>query len=396
MEKKKVLIIPDASQGKSSGATVCQVAQKLCLELGHDVYVFTEDIEADFSKDNVTYIKRESFSSKANYFPKKYLDQFRAILFKYGIETLFFLGSITNKPLCYLEEGLRRHLNICVKIFMQDFFCSKFYANDDKGVCVKCLNGQFANALHDRCCGSGLNNKLVTLNRIQIRKRLKKLLPQTNYIITSSDQQVGFYNDFGIPAEKCIKTPLYFNGDRFKGVETFFGNYYIGIAQHRLEKGFHLLPSILKYSGKDVKVVLAYANNKQVEIAKKNPEFKPYIDSGQLEIIVSSWNSGLMDLVTNAKGVIIPSIWPTTTEYGLLESLALGKCVFCFNIGIHGEIIQNGVNGFAFSVNENEEFADKLTTFSNIEYTEMRQNIDNLYQSLTDWDGWIKTLKKIL
>lgn len=395
MAKKKILIIQDASQGKSSGAIVCQVAQKLCIELGHDVFVFAEDIETDFSEDNITYIKRRSFSSKANYFSHEYLKQFRNVLDKYSIETLFFLGSISNKPLCYLEEGLRRNLNICVKIFMQDFFCSKFYANDDSGICLKCLN-DFGNAISHNCCGSGLKNKLVAFNRIQTRKRLKKLLPQANFVITSSDQQVGFYEDFGIPAEKCIKTPLYFNGERFKDVATTLGQYYIGIAQHRIEKGFHLLPPILKHCGKDVKIVLAYANNRQVEIAKNNPGFQPYIDSGQLEIVSSSWNSGLMELVANAKGVIIPSIWPTTTEFGLLESLSLGKCVFCFNIGIHGEIIQNGVNGYAFAVNESEDFGKKLTSFNETEYSAMRQNIVDLYQSLTDWDGWLKTLKEIL
>lgn len=395
MEQKIVLIIPDASQGNSSGAIVCQVAVKLCVELGYKVIVYSDDLKDDSTSSGIVFIKRPPFSAKADYLPSSYLRHFQKVIRDYCVSTVFFIGSITNKPLCYLEESIRRGLHVCVKIFMQDFFCSKFYANDEEGVCIKCLD-KFGYAIRNNCCGRGFKNKLITLNRIHIRKRLKALLPNVDYVITSSNEQIGFYKRFGIAANKCIKTPLYFSGERFRNVPTEFGDYYVGIAQHRIEKGFHLLPRILKYCGKNVKVVLAYANDRQVEIAKKNNGFKPYIDSGQLEIISSSWNSGLMNLVANAKGVIIPSIWPTTTEFGLLESLALGKCVFCFDLGIHSEIIKYGINGFAFPINNNEDFGNKLTTFNDDEYSVMSHTINELYLSLTDWEGWIKTLKEIL
>lgn len=395
MEKKNILIIPDACNGNSSGAIVCQMAVRMLQELGHNIIVFSEDINDTKLLGGNVFLNRKSFSSKSNIFSFPYSSEYRKVLDQYGINVVFILGSITNKPLCYLEEAYKRRLKVIVKIFMQDFFCAKFYANDRFGICVKCLKNPF-NAIQNHCCGRGWQADLTAIYRMLVRKRLKTLLPKADYVITSTDEQIGFYKQFGIPLSKCIKTPLYFNTERFLNVPTSFGDYYIGIAQMRVEKGFHLLPNILKHCSESVKIILAYANENQTKKAENDELFKPYIESGKLIVRQASWKTGLLDLVANSKGVIIPSIWPTTTEFGLLEALALQKCVFCFKVGIHAEKINNGVNGYAFPIAYEVAFAKALEDFNEDKFKAMLPGITGLYKELTDYNGWLETLKSLL
>lgn len=395
MEKKNILIIPDACYGNSSGAIVCQMAIRMLHELGHDIIIFSEDVEEEKRIGNIIFIKRKSFSSKSNIFPSSYKSEYRRVIDQYKINVIFILGSITNKPLCYLEEAYKCRKKVIIKIFMQDFFCAKFYANDKFGICVKCLKNPYS-AIYNHCCGRGWRANITATYRILVRKKLKALLPKANYIITSTDEQIGFYKQFGISLEKCIKTPLYFNAERFINIPNSYGDYYIGIAQRREEKGFHLLPNILEHCSKTVKIVLAYANDEQTRIAKNDEQFKPYIKTGKLIVRQASWKSGLMDLVANSKGVIIPSIWPTTTEFGLLEALALQKCVFCFKVGVHAEKITNGVNGYTFPIADTTAFAEALETFNEDKFHTMLPEITKLYKGLTDYNGWLDTLNSLL
>ena len=64
--------------------------------------------------------------------------------------------------------------------------------------------------------------------------------------------------------------------------------------------------------------------------------------------------------MTGACAPMIPSIWPTTTEYVLLEALGLGKAVVTFNAGIHREVIRDGDHGFSVTCGDTDAFAERL------------------------------------
>jgi glycosyltransferase involved in cell wall biosynthesis len=108
-----------------------------------------------------------------------------------------------------------------------------------------------------------------------------------------------------------------------------------------------------------------------------------------------TWETGLAELVAKSRGVIIPSIWPTTTEFGLIEALGYGKPVICFDLGIHHEKIVNGINGFIANLGDSKEIAAqliKLRTDDQLFYT-ISENAGLLYKEMINWNGWIRDLK---
>jgi glycosyltransferase involved in cell wall biosynthesis len=400
MEKsKKILLIPDAYLGLESGAIVAQVAKKLLIELGNQVSVFSSDIQINgVEKDGSNLYHRKPYNGLANWNESIYKKEYEQVLMHSGATTVFTLGSITNKNLCYLEIAKERGLKVISKIFMQDFFCTKFYANNSEGPCTKCLDNTYLEAFKNKCIINKPIDYIKTANAILIRKRLEKILPKIDYVITSTDEQIDLYKRFGIPIEKCIKMPLFFDRERIKDVQPTMGDYFICIAQNRIEKGFHFLKDILENCDASIKVVAAYNNIDHGKIAIEKNGFQKFIDRGILVIEYNlKWETGLAELVAGSRGVIIPSIWPTTTEFGFLEALGYKKPVFCFDVGVHHEVLMTGVNGFVSSNGDFESIANQLKEVKNNDdlYNSVSKEAFILFKDLTNWKNWKSTLQEM-
>lgn len=391
----RILLIPDAYVGDASGAVVAQVLAHNMTELGHSVAVFSSDCKDDEAGDVRTY-NAPATCANANYFSAaRYKDAFRCVVSSFGPNNIFFVGSITNKPLVYLKEAIRRKLHVDAFIFMQDFFCAKFYANDSKAPCTKCMDFGLHHSFFSSCGARDTLSKMQLWVRYDIRRRLKKLLPQINHVITSTDEQCSFYERFGIDKSHIAKVPLPFSSSKLDGIKPSRGKYVIGIAQNRIEKGFHLLPRILPYLSKEIPVVLAYSNQKKANIAIHDWHLQEFIVNGQLQVVVRSWKDGLGELIANSLGVINTSIWPTTTEYGLQETLALSKPVIAFDIGAHHELLKQGVNGFVSPLGDYKAFADNITVLASLS-DEDYQRVSHASRALFDAQWNNEVLKKKL
>ena len=96
--------------------------------------------------------------------------------------------------------------------------------------------------------------------------------------------------------------------------------------------------------------------------------------------------------------MINPSIWPTTTEFTFLETIGLGKPFFCYKVGIHKEVIRNGINGFAQDLKDYKSLAEsiEMVNKNDLLYKEISQNSFKLYKKLTNKKNWKKQLQEII
>lgn len=401
MSNKRVLLIPDAYLGDFSGAYVSQIAKKLLMELGCTVAVYTDEIREDqIEADGTKLYYRYPCNFAANWAQAKHKGRYRQVLDDFQPDAIYTLGSVTNKNIIFWSMARKRGIKVISKIFMQDFFCHNYYANDAKGLCTKCLDHGFKKALLRTCVRStdrGVTCFVKKLNATINRYRLQKELTKADAVITSSQQQVEFYVRYGIPREHCYTTPLYFNVDKLLKYAPTMGDYFVFVAQNRIDKGVHLLKDVLEHCSPDVKVVAAYATQRGIDYALEHYGLKPFVDKGMLEMRNEcTWKTDLGEVIAASRGVINPSIWPSTTEYVLIETLGLKKPIFTFKVGIHPEIIKSGYNGFvadspAVMAAQINELAKNASL-----YNDVTKRAYMLYQQMTDWDGWKKTLNSII
>lgn len=401
MLQKKVLVIPDAYFGDYSGAYVAQIAKQLLKEIGCIVAIFSDEVSEDVTEDDGTLIfQRFPFSATANYFTAKHKRNYLRVLDSFRPDAIFTLGSVTNKNVIYFSIAQEKGIKVISKVFMQDFFCYNYYANDEKGLCVKCLNRGFKSCLFRRCVRSsdkGIVGFIKRLNSTMGRYSLHRYLSKADAVITSSKQQIEFYVKYGIPRNRCYITPLYFNGDKLQKYIPVMGNYFVFVAQNRVDKGIHLLKDILAHCDDNVKVIAAYASQRSIDFALSNYHLQPFVDKGILEMKNDcTWKTNLGEVMAGSRGVINPSIWPTTTEFVLLETLGLGKPIFTFNVGIHAELMESGVNGFV--ADSPAAMATQINELSQDDslYYKVSRGAKLLYNQMTDWDGWKASLAQIL
>lgn len=401
MNKKRILIIPDAYLKDYSGAYVTRIAKALLKEMGHVVAIFTQETKRDFVEDDGTKVfSRIIIGTRSQWFEKKVIKNYTSVLDEFKPDVVFTLGSVNNKAVCYWRIARQRGIKTVSKIFMQDFFCINYYANDEKGLCTRCLNKGPWKVFGGGCHpfkGNWINVQVHKALAAMAREKMRKELVMTDAVITSSKQQVEFYVKYGIPREHCYITPLYFNGDKLKRFTPSMGDYYVFVAQNRIDKGIHLLKDILAHCNKDVRVIAAYTSQARIDEAIDKYGLRQYVESGILEMRPDcTWNTNLGEVLAASRGVVNPSIWPTTTEFVLLETLGLKKPIFTFNVGIHPEILKTGVNGFVAETPK--EMATQMNAFlhNDEQYDLVSRNAFKLYEKLTDWEGWKNTLKEIL
>lgn len=401
MSRKKILLIPDAYLGDFSGAYVAQVAKKLLLKLGHEVAIFSDETTVLVIEKNGTIVyPRFKFSTLSYWQEGKYVRNYKEVLDNFKPDIVFTLGSVTNKPICYWRIARERGIKTISKIFMQDFFCTNFYANDKNGLCTRCLNKGPYEVFKGKCKpfkGNKISNMLRMTVAAELRKKLRRELVKVNAVITSSMQQVDFYVKYGIPRCRCYQTPLYFNGEKLLDYMPERGNYYVFVAQNRIDKGIHLLKDVLAACNDDVKVVAAYTTQRKIDEAIDKYGLRDYVDKGLLEMRSNcTWKTNLGDVIAKSRGVVNPSIWPTTTEYVLLETLGLKKPIFTFNVGIHAEILVSDKNGFVAKTPQ--QMGQQMNAFLHNDalYDTISQNAYELYKKMTDYGQWEKTLNEII
>lgn len=401
MSSKRILLIPDAYLRDASGAYVAQIANRLLRELGYTTAVYTTDVVGKLTESDGTVLyPMKKYRVVANWKQEEYVRNYLSVLDDYMPDVVFTLGSVTNKPVCYWRIARQRGIKTISKIFMQDFFCANFYANDRNGLCTQCLDHGFSRVFFEKCHpyhGGVVYNVLHKILAVETRNKLRKELIQADAVITSSKQQVGFYEKYGIKRERCYLTPLYFNAEKLKRYAPVMGNYYVFVAQNRIDKGIHLLKDVLALCNNGMRVVAAYASQAQINEALLQYGLRPFVESGVLEMRPEcTWNTNLGEVIAASRGVVNPSIWPSTTEYVLLETLGLRKPIFTFNVGIHPEIIKTGENGFVAETPQ--QMAELMNALweDDVLYERISIGAYNLYKTMTDWGGWKSTLSQIL
>ena len=281
-----------------------------------------------------------------------------AVLDDFKPTWVFYFGAAISKTASFFGACRQRGVHQIGFWITPDFFCAGNYGCLRSGPCKLCIHGSYYQAIMHKCSNSQTIRS--TLFQTILRVRLGRELKRCDVVMGSSRHQLGLFEEFGYDRSRAVHCPLFFNKKRVAGVKPNLGDYFVLYGQARFEKGWHLFKDIADRC-RGVKFVLPFYTKAQGELALKNNCLAPLVDSGQVAPVYNvTWDTGVKEIVAASRGVLLPSLWPTTTEYTLLESLGLGKPIVAFDVGIHHEEIEDGVNGLLAPVNDIENLASKI------------------------------------
>lgn len=396
--KSKILIHPDIFYSGHSGAIAAREAARQLSNLGYEIGIFTHDAQ-DVSIADYQYFHRLLYSGTANYFSAKYESTFNNVIRDFKPDFVFFIGSIVNTPLVYIDLCIKNNIKTVFLFLMQDFFCARLHAGLGEGGCTKCLDGSNINAILNNCLEKHSRPNLFFLNYQINQKLFLPRMRKLDFVLGSSNEQLNFYKRVGVKKERIFKIPLFFDQKRVRNVAVNIDSYFVIIAQFRHEKGIHLISKILDHIDDGIRVKVLFFNKVEAnKFLEEYPANKIHVKNNKLEILPDvTMTNGAVEIIAGSKGVINPSIWSSTTEFVLLEVLGMSKPIIVFEVGIHKEIIQNRYNGIIVKEGDFKSMGSEINNLNSDDklVENISVNAKKLYHQLTDESSFEKVLNKI-
>lgn len=404
MKEKNILLIVDVFFNNQSGSLAANEKARLLRENGYVVNVYSSDAsDQRFDDGGKSYLRRFKKNTYGYDFEFS-RNEYNQVLDNCKPSIVFVVAGVFPFGGVFIEEAKKRNIKVIIMCYTQDFFCTRSYANDINAPCLKCLNNlgfsSFVSRWKNKCRIYSTSDYFRDIYRWHELKKIQQALSKVDYIIGSTDEQLKFYKMIGVQDSKCIKIPLTFNKRKLEGLTASRGDYFLCIAQDRSEKGYQFIPRLLeeiKILGMSTKIIIAYYSEKGASDAIKKYGFEKYISDGMLEVTFDIiWGNGLGELIAGSMGIVQPTIWPTTTEFTLLEAIGLKKPVFTFNVGVHRERIISGENGFVAEVGDCKTMAMQMLELSKEPslYKRVSEGAFALFNDFTDETYWHDAINK--
>lgn len=396
--KPKILIHPDIFYSGHSGAIAAREAARQLSKLGNEIGIFTHD-EKDISIATYKNYKRIQYKGTANYFSSSYKESFVKVIEDFKPDYVFFIGGIINTPVVYIDLCIQYKIKTVFLLLVQDFYCARLHAGLEKNSCTKCLDHSNIHSFINKCAEKQTRPNLYLLNYQINQKLFLSRLRKINFVLGSSDEQLDFYQRVGIKKGNIVKIPLFFDQNRVKELEVASEPYFVIIGQYRHEKGIHLISKILDHIDENIRIKLLFFNQEEADrFILEFPENNKHITNKKLEILPNvTMTNGAVELIAASKGVINPSIWATTTEFVLLEVLGMAKPIITFDVGIHKEVIENGINGICVKAGDFEAMGNEINIINSNPQLEKKiaLNSKKLFHKLTDEASFTHILTNI-
>lgn len=245
-----------------------------------------------------------------------------------------------NIPTVYTAHDLKM---ICLNYKMM---------HHDK-ICEDCKDGHLYHCMINRCVKNSFSKSCINTIEGYIHK-WRKSYEAIDCIITPSNFYRKKFIEFGVNPEKIIYIPNFL--DREKPIVNKRKDneeYFLYFGRLSEEKGILTLAKAMR----NVDSFLYIVGEGPLKV-----EIKKYIiDNNIKNIRMLGFKNGqeLIDIVGNAKAVILPSEWYENGPYSAIEALQLGRPIIGADIGGIPELVDK--NGFLFESGNVEKLKKCIT-----------------------------------
>lgn len=269
-----------------------------------------------------------------------------------------------------LTEAKKRNIPVVMHLHDYNLICPNYKLYTNNHVCYKCKGGKYYNCLLNKCFSESWGKTvLATLEKYLHNSYWKIYKKNIDLYISPSKFLKNIFLSFGYK-EKNIKVLRNFtfksNTYDFKKEKDYF-LYFGRLSQ---EKGIEVILKALKKSNKELKVKIVGTGPQEKFLKTKAKKLGL---NNQVEFLGWKDPKELENIILEAKGIIMPSLWLENMPFSLLESLEKSKILIASNIGGFKEMIKDKENGFLFNPGKEEELKDILENLDNYNLEEIKQ-----------------------
>lgn len=350
-------MLVDAFNKGSSGGRVALRSAKLLMDLGHNVNVYDfypvfsneSKIVNSYTQDSA-FIKKNSINKVSNLVIRR--NHLVNMLSEFRIDYLYYLSWTDDKP--FLTRSQLGKIKVIVQPFGPNYYCYINFGVRNGIICSACITTNGFGSITFRC-----GPKFRYIWPLKITRR-KLYIPLIYKVISSNTRSDDNLVSFGFSSQQIHRCQLSVDYYRASASNTPFARRsgVIFYGQEIEEKGFHLLPEIVKSLPEIPFVIFISKSASSLEstlLLQNFPNCKVHI--GQ------NWETGIKERLSNSRLLLIPSIWDTTPETVLLEGLASKIPIVCFNVGWHQDYLKDNESAFVVGVGNISLIIEKIRLY---------------------------------
>lgn len=398
----KILMVNKFFYIKGGSETYYFALKRKLEEEGHQVIDFSmkdeknfESRYSDFFVDNVDYSGNSSLSSKLNMavniiYSKEAKEKFESLVLKEKPDIVhlhIFQHQISpsildvckkyNIPTVYTAHDLK-------------MICLNYKMMHHGRICEDCKDGHLYHCAFNKCVKDSFSKSCINTIEGYFHK-WRKSYDAIDYIITPSDFYRRKFIEFGVNPERVVHIPNFLDREK-PSVNKRDDNerYFLYFGRLSEEKGILTLIKAMEGINSDLYIVGS---------GPLKEEIQGYVSTNNLtNIKLLGFKSGqeLIDIVGNAKAVVLPSEWYENGPYSAIEALQLGRPIIGADIGGIPELVDG--NGYLFKCKSIEELTKSFNQINNLieyEYKSLEDNSRKMFREFYTPLYHMKKLYKI-
>ncbi len=229
-----------------------------------------------------------------------------------------------------------------------------FYHNSLNAICEECLNGKLLKAIQKKCVKNSYIYSLIKVIALKIEKLLK-IHDFIDYYIFPSKYTLAKYVEFGLPKDKCVAIPTFFNFNYNDDLEITYGDYALYIGRIEPEKGLKTLLDAFINTEYNLKIIGFSGSGYDLFLKEYLMDKRNNIEFlGRMEF------KGIKRYLSKCLFTIIPSEWYDNMPNTILESYAFKKAIVASDLESFKEFIIDQETGLLFRMGSAEELRNKV------------------------------------
>lgn len=351
---------------------------------GHEVAVFAmnhpKNIESKFSK---YFVSRVSFNNASF---KDKLKTTGRVLYSLEAKRKFTKLLADFKPDIIHIHNIYHHLSpsilnaakknsIPVVMHLHDYklICPNHMLFTKGKYCEECLKTKYFKCSKNKCvkdsiAGSALASLEMYLhhNILKIYEKNINLFIAPSHFMKNTVIRFGqdknkievVYNPHNLEAENSNQENKE-NYDIKLAEEKKTANYFLYFGRLSEEKGLVNLIEAAHETGQ--RILIAGTGPEENNLNKLASDLK-----APVEFVGLKTSSELINIIKEAKAVIIPSIWAENMPLSLMEALSLNKVIIAANVGGLPEIVRDQENGLLFEAGNSVDLINKINYLNSL------------------------------
>ncbi|MEI2690860.1 MAG: hypothetical protein V9H69_14580 [Anaerolineae bacterium] len=390
---KRVLLVTDAFLNLASGARVAHQIARILLDAGISVTVLDHGVSGNMPEDlrsahdlEIVRWRKRTFPAMFHIIPDDDTRHFAKILDDLKPDVVHLCSFNYGKPRFLVSETKKRGIRVVTQYFRYDLYCGRDGYDALEGrPCGKCNGGRTWSAFRYGC-GRTATRPVEVISRYLIWKQTNPLVDAALSTCTHMDDVLI---QAGLSPDRIVRCPLPYDASQLEGLQAVDGDHFFFSGAFSEAKGAHLLEPVIEAVGdaRFVLLLLTSASDQQRYDEFRNQMISRY---GHRLVVNDKmrWDTGGSEFARTCRGALQPTVWPSSTEYTLLEMLGLAKPIVAFNVGVHKDYLVHQKNAMVYEIGDLEGFIEGIIQINRD--SELRQSLSigarELFERMVDND----------